>query len=296
MAFTHLYIKYCNPSNRLDTFTLQYKLRDNPIVPKWCERLESAQAKYSIDDPSRFYGLGSIDQQHADAIQRINLSIETINRFEPIIDRTLTDVNDQDTLNYLHHIFEVYHGTLDRQTHEFWSRAPKSVQLALADLNIYVHRCEDVQRRALPRHVVTYYGLPKTETLAIEDYNFFEDWTTFGTVYLNYVEIGKTLGELAMDNDAYIFDTGFQPFRHYSADFAARFWSDTNRQIDEVRAKIKEYYTRHQEFFLLRNLPWGHEYLLNGSVPLADLEYTGNKQELINNLATHQWVDHVTLL
>ena len=182
MNFNYLYIKYVNPNDLLNTFTLQYKLRDNPVVAKWCERLESAQSKYSIDAPNRFYGLGTIEEQVADSISRINNCVKTINNFEPIIDRQLADINDQDTLNYLHHVFEVYHGLLDQQTHELWLRAPNSVRRALADLNILVHRCESVQRSALPRHVVTDYGLPKDKTLDINDYAYFTDKIEFGTL------------------------------------------------------------------------------------------------------------------
>ena len=169
MMFKNLYIAYSNSKNPLDSFTLKYRLRDNSIVPKWCQQVTQAQRKYTIDDPGRFYGFGSIQEQTKNAIEQINNCIKIINEFEPIIDRILKDINDQDTLNYLHHVFEVYHGLLDQQTHEFWLRAPKQVQRALADLNVLVHRCESVSRQALPRHVVTYYGLPKTEVLDQED-------------------------------------------------------------------------------------------------------------------------------
>jgi hypothetical protein len=296
MDFKNLYIKYCDPSNPLDTFTLQYKLRDNPVVPKWCERIESAQTKYSIDDPRRFYGFGTIEEQSQDAVIRINSCIKIINDFEPIITRGLIDIADQDTLNYLHHIFEVYHGGLDQQTHELWQRAPTNVRQALADLNISVHRCETVQRQPTPRHVVTYYGLPKNKTLEFSDYEFFEDTVKFGTVYLNYVEIGKTLDDLTMDNDQYIFDTGFQPFYHYSADFVVKFWNDDNRQVEGKRAKIKQYYDANAEFFKQKDLPWGHPYLRSGSIPVADLQYTGSKKELLKELKSHQQVAEVILL
>lgn len=296
MDFQHLYIKYCNPNDSLDTFTLQYKLRDNPVVPKWCERVESAQVKYTIDDPNRFYGFGSIEEQINNSIGRINNCINTINNFKPIIDRLLTDINDQDTLNYLHHIFEVYHGLLDQQTHELWQRAPVAVRRALADLNILVHRCESVQRSALPRHVVTYYGLPKDKLLAPDDYAYFTDKIEFGTVYLNYVEIGKTLEDLTIDNDQYIGDDAFQPFKHYSADFNVKFWTNTNRQIESKCVKIKAYYEANKKFFEDKNISWGHPHLTSGSVPLADLVYKGSKQELLNNLKTHQHVDSVVLL
>ena len=97
MEFKNLYIKYCSPTDPLDSFTLQYKLRDNPIVPKWCERVETAQSKYSIDDINRFYGFGSFKQQESDALTRINSVIKIINKFEKIIDRTLKSIDDQDT-------------------------------------------------------------------------------------------------------------------------------------------------------------------------------------------------------
>jgi hypothetical protein len=265
-------------------------------VPKWCERVESAQKQYKIDDPGRFYGLGSVEEQKIDAVDRINNCVKIINSFEKIIDKNLTDVDDQDTLNYLHHIFEVYHGLLDQQQHKFWSRAPDTVRRALADLNILVHRCESVQRQALPRHVVTYYGLPKDKILDDNDYVYFTDKIEFGTVYLNYVEIGKTLEDLTIDNDQYIGDEAFQPFYHYSADFNVKFWSDTDRQIELRRAKIKTYYDTNKEFFKNKNLPWGHSHLASGCIPIADLVYSGNKKELLEELKTHQHVDSVVLI
>ena len=296
MNFNNLNIVYCNPNNLQDTFTLHYKLRNHIITTKWCERVKTAQTHYQIDAPSRFYGFGSVEAQTQDAINRINTCINVINEFELIIDRILTRIDDQDTLNYLHHIFEVYHGQLDQQTHEFWLRAPETVRKALADLNILVHRCESVDRQALPRHVVTYYGLPKTETLADNDYTLFEDSVEFGTVYLNYVEIGKTLDDLANDNDQYIFDSGFRPWCHYSADFNIKFWSSDDRQIRENRAKIKQYYDAHIDFFKKKQLPWGHPYLTSGNIPLADLQYTGAKKELLKELESHQQVKEVILL
>jgi hypothetical protein len=294
--FKNLYIAYSNPTDPLDTFTLEYRLRDNSVVPKWCERIEAAQKKYTIDAPDRFYGFGAVKEQIANAIYRINTCIKIINEFEPIIERSLTNINDQDTLNYLHHIFEIYHGLLDQQTHEFWQRAPENVRQALADLNILIHRCESVQRKVSPRHVITYYGLAKDKILDLEDYKLFEDIVKFGTVYLNYVEIGKTLDDLAVDNDQYISDDAFCPYQHFSADFNVKFWSSDDRQIRENRAKIKQYYDAHIDFFKKKQLSWGHPYLTSGNIPLADLQYTGSHKELLKELESHQQVKKVILL
>jgi hypothetical protein len=296
MKFKHLYITYVNPNDQLDTLVLQYKLRDHAVTEKWCERLETAQTQYTIDDPTRFYGFGSLEQQQADAISRINSCIDVINEFDPIIERRIISISDQDTLNYLHHIFEVYHGLLDQQTHEFWQRAPQTVRTALANLNILVHRCESTYRSAMPRHVVTYFGLSKTKILDIDDYKYFTDNYQFGTVYLNYVEIGKTLEDLAQDNDHYIADDAFKPFQHYSADFNVKFRDDDPKQLYQKHIKIKNYYDTNKKFFDQRGLYWGHPYLQNGSIPLADLQYNGNQQTLLKNLEAHQQVREVILL
>lgn len=266
MVYKHLELIYAGD------FSIKYRLRDHPVVVKWIERIETAQKKYPIDDPTRFYGFGSYEDQVNTALGKINSCVDIINHFEPIIDQKMIDIDDQDTLNYLHHIFEVYHGVLDQQNHEFWIRSPKEVHQALADLNVLVHMCESISRGANPRHVVTYYGLPKTKTLDIEDYKYFTSNVEFGVVYLNYVEIGKTLEDLTLDNDQYIGDDAFRPFYHYSADFNVKFYTNTSRQIEGLHAKIKAYYNENSEFFKSRGLDWSHPYLTPGSIPLADIE------------------------
>lgn len=285
-----LLIEYCDPNNLLDTVTLTYRLRDHSVTRKWIDRIQLAQSLYAIDSPGRFYGFGSIDNQIKYALEQMNSCINIINSYQPIINRRLVDVNDQDTLNYLHNIFECYHGLLDQQNTDYWNNASANVRAALADLNILVHRCESVARGANPRHVVTWYGLPKTEQLTIDDYKLFDSNIKFGTVYLNYVEIGKTLDDLAVDNDQYIGDDAFRPFRHYSADFNIRFY---NRTSDEIDVAVKQYYDNHQKFFIDRNLPWGHPYLNSGSIPLADLE---DDPSIVKELTTRQYVKSVTLI
>jgi hypothetical protein len=257
----NLVIEY---ENKQDTLTLEYRLRDNPVVAKWVDCVHAAQELYQIDDPARFYGFGNYDDQVADAIKRINHCSTIINLHHPIITRELTDVNDQDTLNYLHNKFEIYHGLLNRA--EWQDELPIAVQKALSDLNLCVHRCESIARGAEPRHVVTYYGLPKDCILAQTDYKYFTDVWNPGTVFLNYCEIGKTIMDLSVDNDSYITAGAFQPFKHYSADFVVRFSGQTEAQANEKCATMYTYYLEHKEFFG----EWQDCYT-NGSVPLADL-------------------------
>jgi len=274
-------------------------LRENAFVPRWVERVQLAQKQYPIDDPGRFYGFGTIEEQKLRSINLINDCIDAINHWRPLIDKHLNDIADQDYLNFLHNIFEIWHGDLDKQDNEQWESMSGSVQKALADLNILVHRCESVARGAMPRHVVTYYGLPKTETLTQDHYGLFEPETQWGTVYLNYVEIGKTLEDLALDNDKYIGDDAFKPWNYYSADFNVKFWQDDRRQIALVDSKIKEYYDNNNTFFESRGYNWGDYRLVRGGLPLANISLPDigkdfAKNHILTQLEKTQTVKSVT--
>jgi len=276
---THLHIEYADPVTHQNSITLDYRLRDNPIVPLWIQKVKAAQAQYSIDDPARFYGFGSHKAQVQDALDRINQCITVIKLDYPNLHYGyVTDVADQDSLNYWHHVFEIYHGLLDDQ--------PEGQALlpVLADLNIAVHRCESVARGAHPRHTVTWFGLSKTDQLADDDYRYFEDTWQSGTVFVNYAEIGKTLEDLAVDRDEYIGKNAFQPFRHYSADFVVRFYEQSNQQAQERRDWVNAYYYNNRELFG----PWQSCFAL-GAPPVADI--VGAVP--MDQLETRQWVQSV---
>lgn len=272
--YTELHIEYSDPKNILEPITLQYKIRNTAIAQKWASKVAVCTGLYNIDDPKRFYGFDDYETEKKRAIQAINRCCEIIDDYKPIINRRVSDPIDQDTLNYLHHIFEVYHGLLD-QPHDFYIGATEYVQHALAQLNIEVHRCEsfveDSIRKVMPRHIVTWFGMNRNSELEPEDYNHFTDHYEFGTVYLLYVEIGKTLEDLAIDDDQYIAPEAFKPFRHYTADFVVRFFGTSTETWRNNRLKIKNYYEKNKEFFEERGLPLTHPYNRPGHIPLADL-------------------------
>ena len=276
---SHLHIEYVNPSTPTDIWAVDYRLRDNPIVPRWTAKVQQAQTHYEIDDPGRFYGFGSYESQVADALARINQCITMIKLDHPDIAQDyVTDVHDQDRLNYWHHVFEVYHGLLDKQPE------PSALLPVLADLNLAVHRCESVARGANPRHVVTWFGLPKTNSLEPEDYRYFENEWQAGTVFVNYVEIGKTLEDLAVDRDEYIHKNAFQPWRHYSADFVVRFYAHCGEAAQQHRNLVNAYYDRNQDLFGA----WQASFAL-GSPPVADTIGTVD----LDQIASRPWVRSV---
>jgi hypothetical protein len=277
-------------------FLLKFQLLESPIADLWIERMQS-RGQYPLDHPDRFYSFDSQKHELARAERMIQQCIDTINAHSKIIDREFTSAHDQDLLNYLHNIFERYHGMLDQQNHEFWLSAPDTVRRALADLNLCVHRCESVSRVNNPRFVCTWYGMPKTKKLPVEQ---LAEYATlhakFGTVYLNYVEIGKTLLDLATDNDQYIADEMFRPFDFYSADFNVKFYNTTETQVQDKLALSRSYFERNRDFFNQHGFDSAtHPRLQPLNFPVAKLETNLTDQEILQALAQRQNITQVYL-
>lgn len=270
---------------------LKFQIRDTPVAQLWVERMQ-ARGHYPLDHPDRFYGFGTLAQEQARAVEYIQNCIATINAHDPIVLRPFEYT--QDCLNYLHNIFEQHHGLLDQQHSEYWSRAPDQVKKALAELNLAVHRCESVASGTNPRFVCTWYGMPKTHQLdpALQD-QYTASQVEFGTVYLNYCEIGKTAEDLANDNDKYISDDAFRPFNHYSADFNVQF---QDQDLTERYGKIQKYIDQHCDFFVARGITNVYNTQARPiRLPVADLVYTGNQEQILAQIAERQWVQQVTI-
>ena len=272
-------------------FELEFKIRSTPVAELWVERMQS-RGSYPLDHPDRFYGFGSLAQEQARAVEYIQSCIATINAHDPIIHRPFEYT--QDCLNYLHSIFEQHHGLLDQQNSDYWSRAPDQVRKALAELNLAVHRCESVSAGTSPRFVCTWYGMPKTHQLdpALQD-QYTASQIEFGTVYLNYCEIGKTVEDLAKDNDKYIGDDAFQPFSHYSADFNVQF---RDQDLMPSYGKIQKYIDQHRDFFVAQGITNVYNTQARPiRLPVADLVYDGNQEQILAQIVERQWVQQVTI-
>jgi hypothetical protein len=293
-----LSIFYCDPDNYNDTIPLHFKIRSTNIAQKWATKLkECIDKNYPIDDCRRFYGFNDYDTEKSNAISSINNCIDVINTYSPgFVTKRVENAISQDTLNYLHHIFEVYHGLLDRP-HPFFINAPDSVKKALAKLNIDVHRCElflhNVGRKIMPRHIVTFFAMDRNTKLEDKDYQYFTDSFEFGTIYLLYVEIGKTLEDLSIDNDSYIAEEAYKPFRHYTADFVIKFFSSSLDSVRSNRLRMKDYYNEHKDFFDEQGLPLSHPYNFPGSIPVADL--MTKSIDIHKELSKRQMVKSITI-
>lgn len=279
---------------QLEDLTLQFRVLATPVAELWQERMSQRHA-WPLDHPRRFYGFSSAKTEADRAVTEINRCVAIINQYQHIADRTLTDVHDQDTLNYLHNIFEHYHGLLDQQSSEFWISAPATVRTALADLNLAVHRCETAQTEPRPRLVCTWYGQPKQHALpTVMQQQYGVTNPPWGSVCLNYCEIGKTLEDLARDNDRYISDDAFRPFSYYSSDFSVRFFEQDAQTLDKTCASMQQYYTTHQEFFRSRGFESFDDTRLQPlRFPVAQLIETMPRARLLQEIAARQQVSNI---
>jgi hypothetical protein len=274
---------------------LQFKILDNPLTKLWLERM-SMRDQYPLDDPCRFYGFESQQAAENKALARIQLTCAEINKWNPIIEKSIESVRDQDTLNYLHSIFERYHGLLDEcPSHPVYGSVPQKIRKHLADLNVDVHRCESVILGNRPRFVCTWYGLPKTKTLSVDVMHQCGTLNPkFGSVCANYAEIGKTLEDLTQDNDNYISDNAFKPFNHYSADFNVRFYEDTVAYVAEKLVRMQTYYNQHQDFFFEHGYTTFQDpRMLPLRFPVAELVETMPREQLLAEIQQRQRVSRV---
>ena len=284
-----------------DDLTLTYNINDTSIAQRWAELLAESIEKYSIDDPERLYGFDTETLERQRAVDAINKCVDTINDYKPgFVERRMTSELIQDDLNYLHHIFEVYHGMLN-EPHEFYLAAPTEVQQALGQLNIEVHRCEAMAegtvRKMLPTHLVTYYDMPRGpehRLLEDADYEHFTDFYEFGTVYLLYVEIGKTLQDMSIDNDDHIGDEAYKPFRHYASDFVIRYFGTSHETWNNYRKLFRKHYEENQDFYDAR-YNYSHIYNRPGNIPLAKLQSHLSPEEVVAEIQKRQFVSNIEL-
>lgn len=281
----------------LQDLQLNFQVLDTPVAELWAERMK-LRHQWCMDNNERFYGFNSQEQDEQIALKKIQECVASINAWNPLIERTLTQIQDQDTLNYLHNIFEKWHGLLDQgRAHPVYGIVPPDIKQHLSDLNVCVHRCESVTRGNRARFVCTWFGMPKTQVLTpglMQQYGTLN--AKFGTVCLNYCEIGKTLEDLTQDRDNYISDDAFRPFGHYSADFVVRMHEETIDYLSDKLIRMQDYYNQHRGFFFDQGYTTFQDpRLLPLRFPVAELIETQPRPQLIQAIAQQQRITKVTL-
>jgi hypothetical protein len=284
-------------TNNQSDYDLQFDLLNTSITQKWLKHLNLfIDAGQPWDDIKRFYNFPNSEYTRERVAEHLRYLVNVINSYSPgVIEKEIGYNITQDDLNYLHHVFEVYHGLYDQQSdNEFFSNAPVEVQHALGDLNIWIHRYETLN--SFPRFVATWKYKPYRDLIADDEFDLFalhEDW---GDLRLNYCEIGKTLYDLWHDNDQYIAPDAFRPQHHMCFDFTVRFAESSNKDSQEIEKNIWEYFDKNNEFFQSQGYKKYDPKLSVGSITLGKLVQTQPKEQIIHMISKHQCLKNIKVL
>ena len=286
-----LHIRLSSSTDHTKILDLEFNLVYSSFLPKWINcMLHAQQRQDSISEPWAFYNLNNQwTEQHT--LDFLNSNIQRCNQIHAgLFDRTIQSTHDQDTLNYLHSIFELHHGQLDawKTNTIFDNEHGNELRQCLSHINQTIHRCEG--QGGNPKLRVVYFDLPKTETFDTQDYEQFTHTVDFGGVYTCYADVGKNLESLATDDDDHHHD--FVPNLHYSADFYVQFYNSTG--VDKAN-KYKNYYKQNRTYF--DGLGYAHNdvRLTTGAIKLAQLKYD-NEQHTLSQISDYDNIQSAYLI
>lgn len=285
-----LIVRLSNSENYSDIFDLEFDLVASDFLPKWIDRfLEAQQRQDPISEPWAMYNCN--DKWSPEyTLSYLNHHIDICNSIYPnMFTRKLDSIDDQDTLNHIHSVFELHHGQLDtwKSNPIFQDKQGSSLLSSLSQINQTVHRCESHGNN--PRIRVVYFDLPKTKTFNEFDYKLFTNLVEFGGVYTLYADVGKNLESLAQDNDQHHHD--FVPNLHYSADFQIKFY---DRLPDKKEKIYKNYLNNNMTYFEKMGYTKNDPRLSTGSIKIAQLKYT-DRVTIINQLKNYDNIQSVFL-
>jgi len=291
--FEFLIVRLSQKDDHCNTFDLRFKLESNQFVHKWTERYLAAQQRQDvISEPWAFYNLNN-DWSENRIVEFINHHIDICNSYVPgTFDRKLNSANDQDTLNYIHSVFERQHGQIDDWLDNIlFEKHPTELRESLSHINQTVHRAESHSKKPYLR--IVYFDLPKDYTFDKEDYKLFTDTVDFGGAYTLYADVGKNLESLSRDQDDHHHD--FVPNLHYSADFAIRFFDVSEPEAKTKKQSYKKFYDEHRDYFEHKGYNWGDPRLTTGAIKLAQLIYT-DKEKLLQKISEYNNIQSVFLI
>jgi hypothetical protein len=278
-----------------------FDIFDNTISQKWAAEIAK---NYDLFETDRFSNWPDSPRDKNYFVSMLNKQIDTVNSYYPNLINTHVENNpDQETMNHLHTFFEKLRGPIGGES-DWFKSANIEAQDAICQFNIIIHEYEhysfNEEMMPLINHpyamiVGTYKDRPRYE-LTDNDYDHYTFNWRFGTVYINYCEVGKPLLDVFKDHDEVVGDNNIKPLRYYSADWQIKFGPDT---LDWVYAQrfneFKQWFERKSNYFNQLGISWGPKIAL-GMIPVAQLniessDFKGlNKTEIVKKLSLFQTI------
>lgn len=273
-------------------YDLVFDLNNTNIANRWFLEIDK---NYPIFEDWRFTGWPNSIWDSDRYLQEINNCINIVNEYQP----NSIPIADTDTdLNYLHKFFETIRGGTLTPT-EWYSLAPDAVQQAVLKFNVYIHNYEKLLKSTHLSPTITCTFKCSRFELIPSDYTYFTyDWQ-FGTIYINYCEVGKHLLEVFIDKDDIVGEHNIRPLKYYSADFKLKFFTDRPRnEFDNFDQQVKSWVAKNTEVFKrigIEELALGFIPVAKLNLPLSNLKNL-TQLEIINKLKDFVKVKCVTTI
>jgi len=254
---------------------LYFDIFDTNIAKKWAIEVGK---NYTIYEDDRFINWINSTKDKNYYVDELNKQIKIVDEYAPntIPFFLKLDQVNQNSFNILHKFFEDTRGPIEDPA-EFYKNATDTVQTAINRFNIMIHEFESLMFNQTKNNVhpesrliVTFKRRVRHE-LTDEDYdNFTINWT-FGNVYINYCEVGKTIIDVLKDKDEIVGNNNIRPLRHYSADFQIKFSPSVGDDTVNRRMQVfKMKYNLRKEFFESLGFFYNKKLSL-GLIPVAEL-------------------------
>ena len=280
-------------ANNTSDKDIYFDLFDTNIARKWDIEVKK---NYPIFEDDRFTGWPNTIRTKKWYVDELNKSIDIVNSHCPgtIKHRAIEDMVPEHT-NILHKYFEDLRGGY-LSTAKFYIDSPESVKKAIEHFNIMIHAYEKVAYSPLKSPTITCTFTGTRHELSDEDYDYFTYNWQFGTIYINYCEVGKHLLDVFIDNDSIVGDENIRPLKYYSTDFKLKFSPSLPiEKFQEFSNKFESWFDENSEYFKELSIH-KDKYRSLGLIPVASInrELSGflsySEQDIINELSVYNKV------
>jgi len=262
-------------ANKLNHKDLYFDIFNTNIAKKWTIEVSK---NYSICNNDRFVNWPNSKKDSNYYVTELNKQLKIVDEYAPTVVPFFFNIEqvNQSLLNILHKLFEDLIGTVDNPT-EFYKNSPQEVQKAILRFNIMIHEFESYVKNIAMNKIhpdsklVVVFGERNRYELIDEDYDHFTLKSVFGTVYINYCELGKPILDVLRDQDEHIGDSNIRPLQYYSADLQIQFSPTMGEdEFNRTMQWVKMQYDKRKEFFESLGLFYDKKLSL-GLIPVASI-------------------------